>query len=251
MNRQLELQYVSDVHLESKSRNTPDWWKTEITPDAPHLVLAGDIAPARHPELPKFLSWCSSKWRNVVYIPGNHEYWHSSVSIKETEKYLKSLCDQHRVIYAQKRVIQLESDAPLLICCTLWSKLPKDCKNIKSSDFNMIKGLNCQTRSNIYYDHVNFLKNNINAINRPIVVTHHAPISQGTQRTEHIGNRSQAVYVNNLDHLVNRTGAWIFGHTHHVCDIYRRNGVIITSNPIGHSNERLPYNRSAVLTFDY
>src|SRR4030042_4434463 len=103
--KQMEIQYLSDIHLESKSRiRTPNWWKTEIVPNAPYLILAGDIAPARHPELPNFLSWCSDNFKAVVYIPGNHEYWHSSVSIKDTEKYLITLCDNNKVIYAQKRV---------------------------------------------------------------------------------------------------------------------------------------------------
>src|SRR5690606_24322110 len=99
-----------------------------------------------------FLTWCSSNFKAVVYVPGNHEYWHSPYSIKETDKYLESLCYKHNVIYGQKRIIQLKYGAPVLICCTLWSQMDKNLRNVKNGDFTMIKGLNYQTRSNLHYD---------------------------------------------------------------------------------------------------
>jgi len=248
----LNIQFVSDVHLESKGR-CGEWWEDVIVPKAPYLVLAGDISPISHNQLPIFYNWCTEHFTKVIHVPGNHEYWKEdniSRTIPETEKYMQHLCDKYGIIYAQKKVIELEPSLPKLICCTLWSKTDNNIG--KSNDFFNIRGLNIKTRNTLYYNHLKFIKASIrDEIVPPIVVTHHAPLAQDTQRTEHIGNYNQSLYTNNLGYLVDRSCAWIFGHTHHVCDIRRQKGVVVTSNPIGHISEKLPYNTSAVLSVKY
>jgi len=249
--KKLDIQFFSDIHLESKGRYG-DWWKNVIVPEAPYLVLAGDICPVRYPELPRFYEWCVDNFKCVIHVPGNHEYWgdiHTKYTIEETENYMENLCNKYGVVFAQKDIIELEKGFPKLVCCTLWSKLPR--KNIKSNDFTMIEDLNYYTRSDIYYDHVNFIKNSINSeLTPPIVVTHHAPLIIGTQRNEHVGNPNTLSYTNDLGHLADLCTGWIFGHTHHVCDIYRESGCVVTSNPIGHIKENLPYDKSAVLSVE-
>jgi len=248
MEESLNIQFVSDVHLESKGRYGA-WWDNAIIPQAPYLVLAGDISPVRHNKLPEFYNWCVERFTKVIHVPGNHEYWKvdTYTTISETETYMRQLCNEYGVIFAQKKIIEFEPEMPKLVCCTLWSKT--DSNIGKSNDFFNIKGLNVRSRNTLYYDHLKFIKNSIrNESIPPIVVTHHAPLSQDTQRTEHVGNHNQSLYTNNLDYLVDKSCAWIFGHTHHVCDIRRRKGAIVTSNPIGHIAEKLPYNTSAVLS---
>ena len=248
----MNIQFVSDVHLESKGR-VGTWWNRAIVPQTSCLVLAGDICPVRHQLLPIFYSWCTENFDTVIHVPGNHEYWKVNNvfnTISETETYMEQLCDEYGVIFAQKKIIELRPSLPKLVCCTLWSKTSNNIG--KSNDFFNIRGLNIRSRNSLYYDHLKFIKDSIrNEPIPPIIVTHHAPLSQNTQRTEHVGNHNQSLYTNNLGYLVDKSCAWIFGHTHHVCDIIRPNGTVVSSNPIGHITEKLPYNTSAILSIKH
>ncbi len=251
-NDNLRIQFLSDLHLESKNRYG-DWWVDVIEPQAPYLVLAGDICPSRHPDLPRFYDWCKDNFERVIHIPGNHEYWkykrNKYDTISEAETYMKSLCEKHGIIFAQKDIIELEKNGPKLICCTLWSRVPK---GVLNNDYSRIKEFNPRIRNNIYFDHLNFIKEAVrNEEIAPIIITHHAPLIDKTQRPEHIGGKEAPFYTNSLGWLIDKCTAWIFGHTHHVCDIYRRGGSVVTSNPIGHVNENLPYDRAAVLSVRY
>lgn len=247
MNR-LNIQYISDLHLEGKGR-FGSWWEKVIIPKAPYLVLAGDISPISYPDLSNFYYWCIDNFDKTIHIPGNHEYWGNN-TMYETEMNMKTLCTEFGITFAQKDVIELQPNAPKLACCTLWSEVPSNSKG--GNDWYMIKDFSHQLRNRIYYDHLNFIEHVIdNEGIPPIIVTHHAPLDVGTQRKEHIGTNSTPFYTNNLDYLIDECTAWIFGHTHHVCDIHRDSGTIVTSNPIGHINEKLPFHKSAVLTVKY
>ena len=68
----MDVQYASDLHLD----NHPGTSYTQtLTPVAPVLLLAGDLCSVWAPEYAAFLRWCSTHWRLVVVITGNHEYF--------------------------------------------------------------------------------------------------------------------------------------------------------------------------------
>lgn len=72
----MAIQILSDLHLESpKSYDT-----FEVTPTAPYLALLGDIGlAARHKDdLLGFLTVQLRQFRAVLFVPGNHEAYHSS-----------------------------------------------------------------------------------------------------------------------------------------------------------------------------
>ena len=72
----MAIQILSDLHLESpKSYDT-----FQITPTAPYLGLLGDIGlVARHKDdLLGFLTVQLRQFRAVLFVPGNHEAYHSS-----------------------------------------------------------------------------------------------------------------------------------------------------------------------------
>lgn len=72
----MKIQYASDLHLEFKE-NSNFLKHHPLTVSAEVLVLAGDIGYigddnySRHP----FWGWASENYRQVIVIPGNHEFY--------------------------------------------------------------------------------------------------------------------------------------------------------------------------------
>lgn len=227
----MRIQFLSDLHIEYGNH-----WKDCIIPSAKYLVLAGDIAPAFNHKLPKFYAWCQENFKLTIHVPGNHEYF--GTSITEGNKKLKELCNIYDIRFAPKNVIYIKDVK--IVTCTLWTNSSLYCNDYKS-----VKYFDADERKRLYSEHLDFLENNVDF--ETIVITHHAPLIEGAQKPEHIGDSNTSLYCNNLPHLVNRSKAWIYGHTHYVSDLRRSNGTIVSTNPIGNKKEKLAYAKSAIL----
>ena len=68
----MDVQYASDLHLDDHPGTS---YTQTLTPVAPVLLLAGDLCSVWLPVYADFLRWCSARWRLVVVIAGNHEYF--------------------------------------------------------------------------------------------------------------------------------------------------------------------------------
>ena len=85
----MRIQILSDLHTE--------FYKSfpRIPPatGADTLVLAGDIGTLGKREiLVGFLEYCSANWKNVIYVPGNHELYHSRCTFQEILTELETIC---------------------------------------------------------------------------------------------------------------------------------------------------------------
>lgn len=72
----MKIQYMSDLHLELSDNSR--WLKqNELPVTGDVLVLAGDIFYLKDTVAPltKFWKWASANYRQVLIIPGNHEYY--------------------------------------------------------------------------------------------------------------------------------------------------------------------------------
>ena len=72
----MKVQILSDIHLE--------YYKTYpglthfIEPEAPVLVLCGDICYYKHHHFIPFFREASVGFEYVIFVPGNHEYYMKS-----------------------------------------------------------------------------------------------------------------------------------------------------------------------------
>ena len=72
----MKIQYASDIHLKlSDNSRFINNMPFEVTGDV--LVFAGDIGYLRDKTLPnmKFWKWASANYREVLLVPGNHEFY--------------------------------------------------------------------------------------------------------------------------------------------------------------------------------
>ena len=72
----MKIQYASDIHLElSDNSRFINSMPFAVTGDV--LVFAGDIGYLRDKTLPnmKFWKWVSANYREVLLVPGNHEFY--------------------------------------------------------------------------------------------------------------------------------------------------------------------------------
>src|SRR5439155_7258727 len=97
--------YVSDLHLEfyKKLKQLLNYINFNDWPDADILILAGDIMNIKSDDrslkkrFTKLIKLFKEKYKNVIYVAGNHEYYgckKAIISINDADKLLKEMCQQ-------------------------------------------------------------------------------------------------------------------------------------------------------------
>ena len=77
----MKLQIMSDLHFEMHADGGAELIRELDPTGVDVLVLAGDITMARHYEdLASVFKPLARKYRHILYVPGNHEYYKSSPS---------------------------------------------------------------------------------------------------------------------------------------------------------------------------
>lgn len=247
MNIKLSFQYVSDLHLDMLLRRHASVsselfdYRTILEPVAPFLILVGDVAELRNSCYVSFLQYCSSNWKYVLLVPGNHEFY--GMSIVNGLAYLDELSKLFPNLHVlSKKHIQLVSYPPKqdtkeeaveitfvsgsanhteqpsescrvllhIVGCTLWSHIPApaeyDCKRMLN-DFRRIDSLNIDTYNALHGEERKWLKETIQDIKQTtepiLVLTHHAPLmSQTSHPMYEIPDRQfNHAFCTNLDDI--------------------------------------------------
>lgn len=224
----VRFQFMSDLHLEFHTCG--DGFESLLRPIAPYLILAGDIGNvspvAQYDKLKSFLHKCTSLWKVVVYVPGNHEYY--GVSIKQGNELLAQLA--HEVNLDHKgsplRVLNpgtiVIDDIPI-VGGTLWSHIPHREKAISKrgiADFVQIEEHGVDDHNKLFETESRILRKlHKNSNRKCIVVSHHCPsrfMARLPTRAWCEADLSAAFGTDNLLDLFdsNKIHCWIYGHTH-------------------------------------
>lgn len=265
----MKIQLVSDLHLEFSDINIQNKNHADV------LILSGDIMIANdlhdHPapvdgqynsvNIPglgrrqiaaqrfrDFLKRCSSQFPHVVYIAGNHEFyhgkWHASL------EHLNDECLQFPNIHFLENQTWEYKDYTF-IGCTLWTDMNKgdpvtlhaigemmnDYQVIRNDHqgFRKLKPLDTVERhrkSLAYIKHV--VKNDVSR--QYIVVGHHAPTHASQHprfKDDRIGN---GAYQSDLSEFIMdhpQIKLWTHGHTHNAFD-YMCGETRVVCNPRGY-----------------
>lgn len=120
----MKIQYMSDLHMEFQE-NSRYLKNNELPVTGDVLVLAGDIFYLKDNVAPltKFWKWASENYRQVLIVPGNHEYYNYS-DVMERGLQWRGMFREN-VGYYQNQVVRV-NDIDFVLS-TLWSRInPND-----------------------------------------------------------------------------------------------------------------------------
>ena len=265
----MKVAVCSDLHLEFQDLNLQN------TEGANVLILSGDILVAedlhQHPEMTygmysqvnlqdlgrrqasaqrfrDFLKRCSFQFPHVVYVAGNHEFYHGKW--KATLQYLRDECAKFNNVYFLENDVKVIDDTTF-IGATLWTDMNKGdpltlhAINDMMNDFRIIRndehGYTKLRPAHAMYRHqqtISYLKAILPDMkDRKIVfVGHHAPSKQSTHPkyvNDYLMNGGYSSDLSEfiLDHP--EIKLWTHGHTHDPFD-YMIGTTRIVCNPRGY-----------------
>ena len=219
---------ISDLHLEHQLPGTFDDIIAEIPKDIDVLVVAGDVG--HHNRLSGFFDVMCDNFSDIVYVVGNHEYYHAS--IQDTLESIQKISDKHNNFhFLNNRTHTI--DGIRFVGSTLWFPYQEANNNFERpmSDFGQIP----EFRNWVYGENEaaqRFLNETIDA--GDVVITHYLPSEQSIA-PQYIGSIYNRFFVCPMDDLIEKAQPrmWIHGHTHSAC-YYKIKNTQIVCNPFGY-----------------
>lgn len=267
----MRIQIVSDLHLEFGDINIPNTENVDV------LILSGDIMVAQdlhdHPEADmnpmtdalyknmgrrqanaydfrNFLKRCSFQFPHVIYIAGNHEYYHGK--FPAGADHLREECAKFdNVHFLEMDTVTI--DDVTFVGGTLWTDMNKgdpltmhsigdmmnDFRIIRNSDLGYTK-FRPNHAAERHRKTVEYIRTVIEGKfdQKFVVVGHHAPSKMSTHemyKDQYLmnGGYSSDLIEFILDHP--QIKLWTHGHTHHQFD-YTIGETRIVCNPRGYIN---------------
>ena len=260
----MKINVISDLHLEFADLTLPG---------GDVLILSGDVLEARKLKKDMYtpdmvlleheradhrpdrwyrflLEECSQKYREVIYVMGNHE--HYGFQYQKTYLHLlANLPDNIHLLENQTYTI----DDVVFVGCTLWTDMnngdPLTMFHMKLSmnDYRQVTMFN--EAKNVYHkldpektvaDHYKskaYIQQVIEAdpLKKYVVVTHHAPSKSSTHPHYINDTMMNGAYSTNLNDFIldhPQIKFWTHGHTHDPFD-YMIGSTRIVCNPRGYS----------------
>jgi predicted phosphodiesterase len=275
----MKIAVASDLHLEFGDLDIANSDNAEV------LILSGDIcvaadldmrdsrqtemgfARARSERFHEFFERCAARFPHVIYVMGNHEYYHSDLAteLNEVRRKLAHLTN----LSVLEREIKVINDVTF-VGGTLWTDMnnqdPLTLYHMRTmmNDFRVISNSSVpvhfrtqegqfKTRvgkfspEDAVSEHVK-MKEYIQSVvqgnhdTKYVVVGHHAPSRRSTHEMYAHDTIMNGGYSSNLDEFVMdhpQIKLWTHGHTHHPFD-YMIGETRVVCNPrgyIGHESE--------------
>ncbi len=256
-----KIQYISDIHLE--------FYKTlksipKIPVNAEILVLAGDIGYPTLPIFWDFLAEQSQKFKHVILVAGNHEYYHTTTSIKKRRILIMKEIDEMICSEIKRRNLNnihfLQCNSVVIddiefVGATLWTNISQNNVAVVSQSMNdysqifikdesvpVIETVSVEQLNIIHKKHTEFLMEFKRQMNKKLVfITHHMPSFQMINKKYELCDINCAFASNILHKITEKPDVWICGHSHKAY-----NGSIeevhCVMNPIGYPNENTSLN---------
>ena len=259
----MKLAICSDLHLEFGDIDLEN-------KGADVLILGGDILTAQElhdfkaddtnfaDELTRrgtaeryrnFLARCSAEFPHVIYIAGNHEFYHSKYP--DAYAYLETECQTFNNVYFLEQSKKEIQDITF-IGATLWTdmnngdrntlfmiqELMNDYRIIRNSDrnYSKLKPLDTVAR---HKNTLNYIKSVVDADpdKKYVVVGHHAPSKQSIKPRYAEDIEMNGAYSSNLEDFIlayPQIKLWTHGHTHNIFD-YSVGQTRVVCNPRGYA----------------
>jgi predicted phosphodiesterase len=234
----MKLRILSDLHLRHHADHG-DSFQAEIQPGSPDevLVLAGDIndSAGDQDHLRKRFRLFCEKWRKVIVVLGNHEYY--SYAPDRVHEVMARMVEQFpQIVWLNNNSVEVEGVH--FYGGTLWFPFDSRGKPYESwlSDFSLIKGF----RQWVYGEHDKFIDGLRKVPEGAVVVSHHLPSWDSVHEKYRWGEAAHLnrFFVGDVHAiLMNRKPKlWIHGHTHEAMD-YKIGPTRVVCNPFGYPRE--------------
>lgn len=229
-----KIQIMSDLHLDFPDDKGKKFIASLDSCGVTVLVIAGDLCEIRHESFERMVRTICEKYPEVVYTPGNHEWWNGDIAANQAK--LDMLSAKYKNFHVlQNRVVTIRGQR--FVGTTMWFR---DTSNArirykKWCDFKNITGLDPWV-----WDEIKKAREFLEAEVKPgdVVVTHHLPLHLSIDQ-RFCGKDGQAgtniFYLNDMYDLFCRGGPalWIHGHSHMACD-YKAGDTRVICNPRGY-----------------
>lgn len=205
------------------------------------LVIAGDLAVG-HDACWSALKQFANNVQDVIYVPGNHEYYHTRIPV--FDDYIRRFSAGTNIHFLNPGFKKIQDVT--FIGATLWSNFADNqfskmhcAKAI--NDFRTICNFNTQMCMDLFYKHSMYFKEAYQKIEgKKVFVSHFLP-DRSCIAPEYRGEGA----IN--DYFANRLGEWIadmedvplwmYGHTHTPGD-HMINNVRVVANPYGYNHNQ-------------
>jgi hypothetical protein len=261
----MRVQFCSDLHLE---KNKHLDFNELLVPAAPVLALLGDIGDPESAELRNFVTWCCRTWSQVLYVPGNHEFWRmkpgSTKTIDSAMKILKGLEKVHSNFVVMWRTKLISEDGVIILGTPLWSRpaegvVPSDSEQAWVDRDRTFDGA---TLAALHTEDLKWIQRELRSASKakkPVVVlTHYAP-SMLLVDSAYLNSPRVSLYASDLDSLLRPpVVAWACGHVHQAIQWMKgwetstgeSGSVLLVTNPRGYAGEESGWRTDAVLRID-
>ena len=250
------LRVVSDLHLEFQYEyDFVDSLTPHMDTDLDStLLLLGDIHVGIG-AVP-YLDEMSKRFKYVIYILGNHEFYYNSFYDLRNRLLDKTSYIPNLYLLENEMLIL---DDQKFVGCTLWTDIDKGREgsivNVSNglNDYHLIKsdhGRKLTTRETIeaHEYSIEYLKEHVDE--DTIVLTHHAPIiglSDPQFKRSPIGSGFESDLMDLIFEV--RPKYWLYGHTHFNKGESHIDNTVLLSNQLGYPElgEKLNYNPTLIL----
>ena len=258
------FQYTSDIHLEYLTR------VPYIKKSGDNIFLVGDIGHPGTQLFHQFITYCSSLYKNVFLVYGNHEYYSTLrgknkkiETMKERLEYVKYFPRNVYFLnnscvyfnkYTEQVKIKLELNDDInnyikIIGSTLWSNKDKTANNFKNIYVTNTEMLTYEYQSNLYNESKSYILNELNSQKIDcILLTHYST------HISCIGDYIVHKDANHITELFDNKNlvCCINGHTHTSINMtVPGTSIKLLSNCYGYrgeSNTLVKYNENATYT---
>lgn len=241
----MRIRIMSDLHLELHS------FIPSENNDFDLLVLAGDIGSHTNG-----ITWARNSFpkKEIIYVPGNHEFYGSNYQglLKEMRK----VALENQVIFLNRNVYLV--DDICFIGCILWTDFMLNGLDNRGSAMRLASK-SMYDYQEIRYSHMGNLTPMLSAkqhieykdwLNKTleeykdykcVVITHHCPHPNSIP-DRFQGNLLNTAFTSNLNNMIMmyQPKLWIHGHTHDPFD-YMLGDTRVLCNPRGYPNETFSY----------
>jgi Icc-related predicted phosphoesterase len=266
----MKIALASDLHLEFQDINLTNDEGAEVLILSGDIMIAEDLHNHKHFDynpytsgaladlgrrqltalrFRDFLKRCSFQFPHVIYIAGNHEFYHGKW--KASLDHLREECAQFTNVYFLENDIKTIGEHTF-VGCTLWTDCNKgdpltlhaladmmnDYRIIRNDEHGYTKLRPAHTMWR-HHQSMSYIKNVVQGMHdeKFVVVGHHAPSKQSTHPKYQNDQLMNGGYSSDLSEFIldhPQIKLWTHGHTHDPFD-YMIGTTRVVCNPRGYA----------------